>query len=63
MKLNGQEREHSKTALNGYLDKVTRLWNVALILEDSREYKEAEGRLQLAKGAVREQSEKSIQTR
>ena len=62
IKLNGQGREHSKTALSGHLDKVTRLWNVVLILEDLREYKEAEGRLRPAKGAVREQTEKSIYT-
>ena len=50
MKPNGQGPEHSKTALDGYLDKPTRLWNVALILGDLEEYKEAEEKLREAIG-------------
>lgn len=40
--------EHSKTGLGSHLDKMTRIWNVALILEDLGEYKGAEERLREA---------------
>jgi ankyrin repeat protein len=40
--------EHSKTGLERHLDKATRMWNFALILEDLGEYKGAEERLQEA---------------
>ncbi|KAH6714388.1 heterokaryon incompatibility protein-domain-containing protein, partial [Leptodontidium sp. MPI-SDFR-AT-0119] len=36
--------EHSKAHREGHLDKATRVWNVALILGDLEEYKEAEER-------------------
>jgi hypothetical protein len=32
----------------GYLDKATRAWNVAMILDDLEEYKKADGRLRVA---------------
>jgi hypothetical protein len=37
--------EHSKIELEGHLDKVTRMWNCVLILEDLEEYKGAKKRL------------------
>jgi hypothetical protein len=40
--------EHSKTELEGHLDKATRIWNVALILGDLEEYGKAEERLREA---------------
>jgi hypothetical protein len=36
--------EHSKTELGGHLDKATRTLDVAIILDDLEEYKEAEER-------------------
>jgi len=38
-------QKHLKTELDYYLGKATRLLNLALILEDLEEYKEAEERL------------------
>jgi len=40
--------EHFKTGIGGYLNKATRTWNVALILDDIEEYEEAEERLREA---------------
>ncbi|OCL03806.1 HET-domain-containing protein, partial [Glonium stellatum] len=40
--------EHSKTELGDHLDKATRTWNVAMVLDDLEEYQKAEGRLQEA---------------
>jgi hypothetical protein len=37
--------EHSKTRLEGHLDKAIRIWNVAMILDDVEEYEKAEERL------------------
>lgn len=48
IRTNNWASEHSKTDREGYLDKATRAWNVALILGDLKEYKEAEERLQEA---------------
>jgi ankyrin repeat protein len=38
--------EHSKTELDGHLDKATRTWNVALVLGDLGEHKKAGEKLQ-----------------
>jgi hypothetical protein len=48
IRINNWVSEHSKTELKGHLDKATRIWNVALILGDLEEYKEAEERLREA---------------
>jgi hypothetical protein len=40
--------EHPITELDGYLEKSTRLWNVALILEDAEEHEIAQERFQNA---------------
>lgn len=45
IRINDWMLEHSKTELEGHLDKATRIWNVALVLEDLEEYKGAEERL------------------
>jgi hypothetical protein len=37
--------EHSKTEVEGYLNKATRIWNVAMILDDLEEYEKVEERL------------------
>ena len=34
--------EHSKTELGGHLDKATRTWNVAMILDDLEKYEKAD---------------------
>jgi hypothetical protein len=47
---NNRVREHSKIELEGHLDKATRIWNVALVLEDLEEYEKAEQRLREAIG-------------
>jgi ankyrin repeat protein len=45
---NSQVQENSKAELGDYLDKVTRTWNVALVLGDLKEYGKAEERLREA---------------
>jgi ankyrin repeat protein len=45
---NSQLQEHSKAELGDHLDKVTRIWNTALILGDLEEYGRAEERLREA---------------
>ncbi|KAF2193973.1 hypothetical protein K469DRAFT_651037 [Zopfia rhizophila CBS 207.26] len=47
IKTNSRAPEHLKTSLEVHLGKATRLWNVALILEDLEEYQEAEERLRV----------------
>jgi ankyrin repeat protein len=46
MRMNYWGSEHSRLELGGYLAKGTRVWNIALILEDLNEYEKAEGRYQ-----------------
>jgi hypothetical protein len=43
--MNSRVPNHLDTGVGGHLDKMTRLWDVVLILEDAEEYKEAEERL------------------
>lgn len=43
--MNSRVPNHLNTGVGGHLDKMTRLWDVALILEDTEEYKEAEEKL------------------
>ena len=45
---NSQVQDHSKAELGDHLDKVTRIWNVALVLADLKEYRKAEERLREA---------------
>lgn len=42
---NSQAVDHLKTDGEDHLDRMTRLWNAALILKDAEEYEEAEKRL------------------
>jgi hypothetical protein len=49
VRTNNWESEHSKTESSDHLDKATRIWNVAIILDDLGEYEKAEERLQEAK--------------
>jgi hypothetical protein len=48
IRTNGWMSEHSETRSGRHLDKVTRMWNFALILEDLGEYEGAEVRLREA---------------
>ncbi|KAF1957119.1 ankyrin [Byssothecium circinans] len=48
VKTNDWMSGYSKSELESHLDKATRMWNCALILEDLKEYKEAEVRLRKA---------------
>jgi tetratricopeptide (TPR) repeat protein len=43
--IKGLVSKHSNREIEGHSDKMTRLWNVALILEDAEEYEKAEKRL------------------
>jgi hypothetical protein len=45
---NSQVQKHSKAELGDHVDKVTRTWNVALVLGDLEEYGKAEERLREA---------------
>ena len=46
--INSPVPQHSNREMGGHSDKMTRLWNVALILEDAGEYEKAEERLREA---------------
>jgi hypothetical protein len=48
IKTNSQGPGHSKIELEGHLENPTRIWNVALVLGDLEEYKEAEEKLREA---------------
>jgi hypothetical protein len=48
LKAEGRVQDHSKTGLEDHLGTATRLWNAALILEDSEEHEEAKERLREA---------------
>ena len=47
-KTNSRVLEHSRAELGDYLDKATRKWDVAIILDDLEEYEKADERLQEA---------------
>ncbi|KAF4625123.1 hypothetical protein G7Y89_g13046 [Cudoniella acicularis] len=67
IKTNSQVPEYSKIELEGYLEKPTRIWDVALVLGDLEEYKEAEEKLREAikgyKIAIREEYPRTLKNR